>query len=503
MRLYERLQTAYRSVAARSQPGAAASASARLTFSITAAYPDKVLESPDAFRVVGKASSGMLYSFLALPDEHAIMKEASAVKAKTIDALAHDTAFQALGTGFHARVVAARATASRFTEGDPRKAIIPYIVAHDVAGYGPLSMLLDDPGGIEEIMVNAPTSNIVVHHSQHGYCKTNLCFNSAQDFRFSMNLILAAIDTELCENRPVVDAQLYDGSRLHAQLSPYAVSGAAASIRLNSGRRLDLKRLMSAGTVSADAITYLWMAVLAGVNMVVAGAPASGKTTLLLALHDLMPAFERIITIEEDVNELKPYGNFANTAMLQGSSVRGRYSVKNQVINALHLRPDRLIIGELRGEEAAQAFFGANVGVPFLTTIHATSNGAQVASRLSSKPMNVQAELISMLDASVFMERKPSGERRLSSIAEYSWLSRSEVEPSIGTETEVRNIIEEGAADMQALKDSKVFEAYSKRYSVSRSETMKSFRKRLAFITMMSNSDLSVYDYIRSYGDPA
>lgn len=498
MQVYGRLRSAYESI--RGKDKQPEQGSARLTFSITASYPEKVLKSPDQFRAIGISGKSTVYSILALPDERAVMAEAEAVKAKTIDAMSADPDFASGKLDFRASVSRASSYASTLTEGDPQKAIIPYIVGHDVGGYGPLSMLMDDTSGIEEIMVNAPTSRIVVHHSLYGYCTTNLHFNSAQDFRFTMNRILSSIDAELCEKRPIIDAHLYDGSRLHAQLSPYAVAGAAASIRLNSGKNMDLRRLIANGTVSAEAAAYLWMALLSGVNMLVAGAPASGKTTLLLALLDLMPRQERIITIEEDTNELKRYGSFANTAMLQGSSIRGRHSVKSQVINALHMRPDRLIIGELRGEEAGEAFFGANVGVPFVTTIHATSNGTQVVSRLSSKPMSVQDELISMLDLSALMERKPSGERRLSSLVEYSWLSRAEIGASAGKAVEMRSIMEGGEFDARVLKGSKVLKMYSEKYSISRSEAMEAFKKRLSFINGIGSSAASVYDYIGSYG---
>jgi Flp pilus assembly CpaF family ATPase len=351
-------------------------AESRLSFTIAASYPEHVLEQPDRFRVIGKSGGSALYSMLAIPDEKAVMNDAAQVKLKTIDALSLDGGLGDLT--FRAGIEKAMSIASAFTEADPRRAIVPYIAAHEVAGYGPISMLLDDQSGIEEIMVNSPASNIIVYHSRYGYCQTNMrfngaqefrftmmyhsrygyCqtnmrFNGAQEFRFTMNRILNDLDLEISEERPIIDAQLYDGSRLHAQLAPYAVSGAAASIRLSAGRRIDLRRMLADGTANADALAYMWMALLAGANIVIAGAPATGKTTLLLALNDLMPHYERIITIEEDINELKPYGNFMNAAMLQGSSLAGRHAVKEQVINALHLRPDRLIVGEVRGEETS------------------------------------------------------------------------------------------------------------------------------------------------------
>ena len=473
-------------------------AESRLSFTIAASYPEHVLEQPDRFRIIGKSGGSALYSMLAIPDEKAVMNDAAQVKLKTIDALSLDGGLGDLT--FRAGIKKAMFIASAFTEADPRRAIVPYIAAHEVAGYGPISMLLDDQSGIEEIMVNSPASNIIVYHSRYGYCQTNMRFNGAQEFRFTMNRILNDLDLEISEERPIIDAQLYDGSRLHAQLAPYAVSGAAASIRLSAGRRIDLRRMLADGTANADALAYMWMALLAGANIVIAGAPATGKTTLLLALNDLMPHYERIITIEEDINELKPYGNFMNAAMLQGSSLAGRHAVKEQVINALHLRPDRLIVGEVRGEETGEVFFGANIGVPFITTLHASGNGTSVVDRLSTKPMTVQRELVSMLDVSVFMAKEREGARRVSSIAEYSWLVRGELPYEAGKEFDVLYVVESSSVNQQALRVSKVLKAYSSRFSLSMAETIREFRRRSSFLAGISERDGDVYSMIREYG---
>ncbi|MCL5100314.1 MAG: type II/IV secretion system ATPase subunit [Candidatus Marsarchaeota archaeon] len=473
-------------------------AEGKLSFTITASYPDKPLEQPDRFRVIGKSGSSMLYSLLALPDEKAVMNDAAKAKSRLINALSAD-----MGVGdltFRPAIERAMSIASTFTEADPRKAIIPYIAAHEVAGYGPISMLLDDRSGIEEIMINSPASNIVIYHSKYGYCQTNMRFNGAPEFRFTMNRILGDLDTEISEEHPIIDAQLYDGSRLHAQLAPYAVSGAAASIRLSAGRRIDIRRMLAEGTTSAEALAYLWMALLAGANIAIAGAPATGKTTLLVALNDLMPHYERIITIEEDINELKPYGNFMNATMLQGSSIAGRHAVKEQVINALHLRPDRLIVGEVRGEETGEVFFGANIGVPFITTLHASANGTAVIDRLSTKPMAVQRELVSMLDVSVLMEKAHDGVRRLSSIAEYSWLARGELPYETGKEFDVLYVAEGASVIQQALKASKVLKAYSSEFSLSMAETIKDFKRRASFLAGLTSKEGDVYNLIREYG---
>jgi Flp pilus assembly CpaF family ATPase len=353
-------------------------------------------------------------------------------------------------------------------------------------------MLLEDRANIEEIVVNSPNTNICVYHSMHGFCTTNLRFNSERDFRYMINKTIKSTERELSSTAPIIDAQLDDGSRVHAQLKPYALNGAAASIRLNGGKSMDVKRLMELSTASPELLAYLWLAIETNHNMVVTGAPASGKTSLLLALNAFVPRYQRVITIEEDVNELKFYSNFTNSVSLQGSTIGGKASTRDQVINALHLRPDRLIVGEIRGKEACELLSGSNFGVPFMTTMHSSGNGQAVIGRLQSKPMSVEPDIISMLDVSVFMRQCGLMARRIDSVMEYKWLCRDEVgveDLDTGSQMNILEVGKDGALEEGALERSKVLRSYSDTHAFTMARSKKELRNRASFLKAMLEGD--------------
>ena len=340
------------------------------------------------------------------------------------------------------------------TNTNEKKELLAYLLAHETVGYGPISILLEDSKNIEEIVVNSPTSNICVYHSIHGFCTTNLRFNSERDFRYMINKTIRAAEREINSNAPIIDAQLNDGSRVHAQLRPYSINGAAASIRLNGGKSMDLRRLMDLGTVTPELLAYLWLAIETNHNIIISGAPASGKTSFLLALNAFVPRYQRVITIEEDVNELKFYSNFMNSVSLQGSTVLGRASTRDQVINALHLRPDRLIVGEIRGSETNEMLSGSNYGVPFMTTMHSSGNGQAVVSRLQAKPMGVEPQILTMLDVSIFMRQEGLMSRKVESVVEYRWLSRDEIsveDLDAGSEMKMFELGKDGALNEDGI----------------------------------------------------
>lgn len=384
---------------------------------------------------------------------------------------------------------------------------LAYLVSHDVAGTGPFSILMDDSSNLEEIEVNAPTSAIMVYHSKYGRCTTNLRFQGERDFRYSINRLISQTNRELNDSSPIIDAQLCDGSRLHAQLRPYSVSGAAASIRLNVGKGVDVKRLLELGTASEEMLAYLWMAIESSHSLVVAGAPASGKSSLVLALHAFVPRHERVITVEEDINELKFYGNTFSVVPLQGSSRLGEPSLSNQVANALHMRPDRLVVGELRGPEARDVFCGANLGVPFMTTMHSSADGQAIIARLESRPMSVEDNALSMLDVSVFMRRLGGASRRIEGISEYLWLSRAEIGPDPPPTQRMRtlSVASNFIFHPDALKESKVIRRYCELYAMSQASAISEFRKRARFLKAMRVQKLATpadtIEYILSRSD--
>ena len=377
---------------------------------------------------------------------------------------------------------------------DPeRAAYLSYFIAHDTVGYGPFSILLKDRKNIEEIEVNSPTMPITIYTIKYGRCATNIRFMDEDAFRYNINKIASESEKELSDETPIVDVQVGD-SRIHAQIKPYALSGAAASIRIGGEKRVTLDFLVKNGTVDLETLAYLWLAIDADLNIVIAGAPASGKTTMLTAISGFVPIRSRIITIEEDINELRFNDSFTNVIALYGEKFK--VTTKEQVINALRLRPDRMVVGEIRGEEARDLFSGSNLGVPFMTTMHCNDDPLGVIKRLMVKPMSVEPKGISMLDLSLHMSHGDFRGRRLSSIYEYMWLSRAEsmdgIEIGEGDMVRSARLMKDGKLDKGSLPGSKVIGAFSRKYGFSTRKTLQELEKRIKFLEKHCSGSVSI-----------
>lgn len=376
--------------------------------------------------------------------------------------------------------------------GQERARFLSYLVAQDTVGYGPIGILMDDRESIEEIEINTPNSNIKVYHVKYGRCTTNMRFEGEAAFRHCINKLVCDADKELSDDTPIVEAQV-KGARVHAQIRPYALSGAAASIRLSGSRVVTPDFLVSKGTTNCDVLAYLWLALEGGVNIVISGAPASGKTTLLSALFTFIPKYEKIVTVEEDIDELKMRLDINNTVSLCGSKYGNKASTREQVINALRMRPSRLVLGEVRGDETKELFSCANLGVPFITTMHSSEGGAEVLKKLLVKPMSVEPKSLSMLDLVIYMKQIDISKRLLDEIYEYRWLSRAETE-KVGFEIEGSDSVDisrtaaNGTLNLDALKASKVIEAFSRKKGISSRLVLKELEKRSRFLSRLCGS---------------
>ncbi len=479
------------------------------SFNITNDYPNKIIENK-GFILIGK-SSNMLYSIDAMRINKNDIGVIEKVKNKTILTLIEmDINKYSKENIEKASNIAIGFLADKNVHEN--KNLLAYLIAHDTIGYGPIGIILDNAEGIEEIVVNSPSSNIMVFHQKYGYCKTNLAFNGERQFKFIINKLIESIDRELNLEFPVLDANIFNGSRIHAQLSPYATTGAVASIRLNQDQKFNLKKLFATKSVSEDIIAYIWMAIECDLNIIISGAPASGKSSLLMSIVSLMPRYHRIISIEENINEVMLSSNFINSVSLQGMTSKGKIDTKAQVINSLRLRPDRIIIGEIRGSETEELFSGANLGIPFITTMHSSENGIMLINKLISKPMNVQQGAISMLDISILMRQNMSS-RKLHSISEYKWLMRGEItikdildKTNLDAAFNELPIVEESALNFKELKHSKVIEKYSKKNLISIAESIAELKKRTEFLSKINNPEdadalKGIEDFIALYNN--
>lgn len=378
-----------------------------------------------------------------------------------------------------------------------RSTKLALLVAHETAGYGPLSVLIEDRANLEEIEINSPNGFISVYHSRYGRCTTNIRFNSEEHFRQTINRFVYDSDKELNELTPIIDVQVGD-SRLHAQIKPYSISGACATIRLNGRKESNISNLFHGGATNFDMLAYFWLAIECRCNLIISGAPASGKTTLLISLLSFVPRYLRGITIEEDVNELKFYSNLSSMVSLYGSKQKNSISTKEQVINALRMRPDLLIVGEMRGEEAKELFSGANLGIPFFTTMHSNDSEMSLIKRLLVRPMSVDPQALSSLDVSIQMSNKGIDSRQISEISEYKWLSRAEILEGgirVGEDmVRIDPIALNSTINPNVLKESKILSNYAKNNGVSKAFALKEFKKRSDFLRALCTTSKSTLE---------
>ncbi|WP_249021650.1 CpaF family protein [Conexibacter sp. S30A1] len=298
-------------------------------------------------------------------------------------------------------------------------------IANDTLGHGPIEPLLQDDT-VTEVMVNGP-SDVWVERSGR-IEKTGVRFTDEHHLRRIINKIVAQVGRRVDESSPMVDARLPDGSRVNAVLPPLSLTGPLLTIRKFSKNRWDLGDLVRIGSLSVAAREFLEAAIRAELNILIAGGTGSGKTTLLNALSSAIPDDQRIVTIE-DAAELRL--NQAHVLRLEARPKnvegQGEVPIRELVRNSLRMRPDRIIVGEVRGAEALDMLQAMNTGHDgSLSTCHANTPRDAVA-RIESMvlmagidfPMRaVRQQLSRALDLIVQIERFNDGGRRITSITE-------------------------------------------------------------------------------------
>jgi pilus assembly protein CpaF len=255
---------------------------------------------------------------------------------------------------------------------ESRRARIRDLILRDTVGLGPLEELLSD-SSVEEVMVNRADE---VYVERHGRIEpTSVRFASERALRDAIERILAPLGRRVDEMSPMVDARLADGSRVNVVIPPLSVDGPALSIRRFTAARPDPDELVRSGTLTAELRDLLAAAVRERRSILISGGTGSGKTTMLNALSTYIGAQERVITIE-DAAELRLRQPHVVRLESRPPSVEGRgeVTIRDLLRNALRMRPDRIVIGEVRGREALDLLTALNTGHDgALSTVHANS----------------------------------------------------------------------------------------------------------------------------------
>ncbi len=298
-------------------------------------------------------------------------------------------------------------------------------ILDEVLGLGPLEPLLKDEA-ITDILINGPEQIWV---ERHGVLEElELRFQSDEHLLQIIDRIVGAVGRRIDETSPMVDARLADGSRVNAIIPPLALDGPMVSIRRFRSDPITAASLVEYGSVPAEVMEVLQACVRAKLNVLISGGTGSGKTTLLNVMSSFIPNTERIVTIEDSA-ELRMQQRHVVRLETRPANIegRGRISQRDLVRNALRMRPDRIVLGEIRGEEAIDMLQAMNTGHEgSLGTVHANS-ARDALSRLETMvgmgmpnldDRHIRETIARSLDLVVHLDRMVDGSRRLISVTE-------------------------------------------------------------------------------------
>ena len=302
-------------------------------------------------------------------------------------------------------------------------------IEDEVMGLGPLEPLLADPS-VSDILVNGP-NNIYVERSGK-LQRTAVRFNDDAHLLNIIDRIVSKVGRRIDESTPMVDARLKDGSRVNAIIPPLAIDGPVLSIRRFRKDALNIDDLVRYGSLNPALVGLLRAIVMARLNVMISGGTGSGKTTLLNAMSAFIPERERIVTIEDsaELQLQQPHVVRLETRQVNVEG-RGQITQRDLVRNSLRMRPDRIVVGEVRGAEALDMLQAMNTGHDgSLTTIHANSSRdalsrveTMVAMTGITFPLSaLRNQIASAIDVIIHMERQEDGCRRIISVQEISGL---------------------------------------------------------------------------------
>ena len=295
----------------------------------------------------------------------------------------------------------------------------------DIIGYGEIDPLIQDDN-LEEIMINGIDKPVFVYHRKYGMMKTNITFSDEKELTDLIDSIARQINRRIDQESPILDGRLIDGSRINATIPPVSPDGPSLTIRKFKKDPLTIIDLIKSKTISIELAAFLWLCIdglgVKSANAIISGGTSSGKTTTLNALSSFINPKERIITIEDTLELQIPHEHVIRMETRPANvENKGELTMNDLVKNSLRQRPDRIIVGEVRADEAITLFTALNTGHSGFGTLHA-NDARETITRLTNEPMSVPEIMIQAIDFIIMQNRiyAPSGVsyRRISEVAE-------------------------------------------------------------------------------------
>ena len=335
----------------------------------------------------------------------------------------------------------------------------------DLVGYGEIDPLIRDDN-LEEIMVIGIDKPVFVYHREYGMMKTNILFKDAGEVMNLIDSIARQINRRIDQESPILDGRLPDGSRVNATIPPISADGPSMTIRKFKRDPLTIIDLINSKTISVELAAFFWLCFdglgVKSANAIISGGTSSGKTTTLNALSSFINPKERIITIEDTLELQIPHEHVIRMETRPPNvENRGELTMNDLVKNSLRQRPDRIIVGEVRGSEAITLFTALNTGHSGFGTLH-SNDARETITRLTNAPMSVPNIMISAIDFIIMQNRIYRSDgvsfRRISEVAEvfgieegviqlnkiFEWDPQSDTIKNVGitskTLTEIANV---------------------------------------------------------------
>jgi len=308
-------------------------------------------------------------------------------------------------------------------------------ISQEMLGYAQLDPMIKDDD-LEEIMVIGTGKPVFVYHRKIGMMQTNVVFNEDSNVKAIIDVIARQISRRIDQQTPILDARLPDGSRVNATIPPVSADGSTLTIRKFRKDPLTVIDLINFKTLSPHLAGFLWVCVdglgVKPCNAIIAGGTGSGKTTTLNTVTSFTPPRERIITIEDTLELQLPHDHVLRMETrppnIEG---KGELDMDTLVKNSLRQRPDRVIVGEVRGKEAITLFTALNTGHSGFGTLH-SNTARETITRLINPPMNVPSIMIPALDFIIMQNRmyRPEGGsiRRITEVAEIVGMEEGNVQ---------------------------------------------------------------------------
>ncbi len=302
---------------------------------------------------------------------------------------------------------------------DSENLLVNYLLQENL-GLGRIEILLKDPA-LEEIVINNHDEPVWVYHRRHAWLKSNITIPSEDRIRHYAMTIGREVGKEITNLTPLMDAHLRSGDRVNATLMPISNKGNTITIRKFAEDPWTITKFIKSGTISLSAAALVWLAVQNELSILIAGGTGSGKTSMLNVLANFFPANQRVLSIE-DTRELtlpKTLHWVPMETRLANPEGKGKVTMLDLLVNALRMRPDRIIVGEIRRQKEAQVLLEAiHTGHSVYATIHA-NDANEVVVRLTNPPISIPKPMIASLALIIVQNRnRRTGKRRTLQVAE-------------------------------------------------------------------------------------